>query len=552
MVGEAFNENLETISKLLESGEVSSIGVYGMGGVGKTTLAKHIHNRLLQHSQGRVIWVTVSQEFSVTILQDKIARFIGLDFVGEDDEELRAERLHTTFSRMKNSVLILDDVWENFDLSKVGCPISVECCRLIITTHSLEVCRQVFCQEVIQVEILHDDEAWELFNETLRNEIELDSSVEEIARSVAELCGGVPLGIVTMAASMRGETTIHTWRDAYVELRELVSGNDGMGDGDVYTVLKYSFDRLNRNHHIQSNEFNTLQQCFLHCALYPDDEEIMREHLVKEFISGGLMDGRKTRRAQGEQGHSVLDKLVNVCLLERCVVPGMFGPTECVKMHDLVRSMALKICKGKYMVRAGCNLKKFPKEAEWAKDLEKVSFMNNGIMRIEEGISPDCPKLTTFLLRDNVCLEFIPDSLFSKMQGLRTLDLCSTSITKLPNSICAMKSLEALLLEWCERLENVPYLGEMKELRELNLSHTAIEEVPEGTEELVNLKFLGMDAPELEMLPRGLFLKLGNLQHLELPSHIKVVVEEIANLKQLEEFSGRMTTVNGFTSVIRR
>ncbi|XP_042034881.1 disease resistance protein SUMM2-like isoform X1 [Salvia splendens] len=355
MVGEAFHENLETILKHLESRQVSSIGVYGMGGVGKTTLAKHINNRLLQDSQGRVIWFTVSQEFSVTTLQDKIARYIGLDFGGEDNEDIRAARLHTTLSQMKNSVLILDDVWENIDLSKAGCPISVECCRLIITTRSLEVCRRICCQKVIQVKNLHCLEAWELFNETLRNDIELDSSAEEIARSVAKLCGGLPLAIVTVAGSMRGERAIHTWRNAYVEIKDRVSGNDGMGDGDVYKVLKYSFDRLNRNRHSQSNEFNALQHCFLYCALYHEDEEISRECLVREFISGGLVDERKTRRAQIEQGHSILDKLVNVCLLESC-------HTELVKMHDLLRSMALKICEGKYMVRADDKSSKMKKD----------------------------------------------------------------------------------------------------------------------------------------------------------------------------------------------
>ncbi|XP_047946824.1 probable disease resistance protein At4g27220 [Salvia hispanica] len=552
MVGEAFNENLETILKLLESGQVLSIGVYGMGGVGKTTLAKHINNRLLQHSQGCVIWVTVSQEFSVTTLQDKIARLIGVDFVGEDNEDIRAARLHTTLSQMKNSVLILDDVWENIDLLKVGCPVSAECCRLIITTRSSEVCRQVCCQKVIQVKNLHHHEAWELFNETLRNEIELDSSVEEIARSVAELCGGLPLAIIIVAGSMRGERAIHTWKNAYAELKERVSGNDGMGHSDVYKVLKYSFDRLKRYNHSESNEFNTLQHCFLHCVLYPEDKEIEREALVREFISGGLVDERKTRRAQIEQGHSILDKLVNVCLLESCVVLDEFGgSTECVKMHDLVRGMALKICEGKYMVRAGDkSLKEIPKETEWAEDLEKVSFMKSGIMRIGEGMSPDCPKLATLLLRDNFCLEFIPDSFFSKMQGLCTLDLCWTGIKVLPNSVCAMKSLKVLLLEWCDKLKNVPYLGEMTELRELNLSNTAIKEVPQGVGELFNLKFLAMDADELEMLPRGLFLKLGNLQHLELPFHIEVKVEEITNLKLLEEFTGRVENVKDLKSLI--
>ncbi|XP_047959961.1 probable disease resistance protein At4g27220 [Salvia hispanica] len=550
MVGEAFNENLEMILTLLESRKVSSISVCGMGGVGKTTLAKHIRNRLLHHSRGHVIWVTISQEFSVSTVQDKIASLIGADIVGEDNEDIRAGRLHTTLSQMKNSVLILDDVWENIDLLKVGWPFSVKCCRLIITTRSLEVCRQISCQKVIQVKNLHHHETWELFHETLRNEIELDSSAEKIARSVAELCGGLPLAIVIVAGSMRGDRAIHTWRDAYAELTERVSGNNGIGDGDVYKLLKYSFDRLNRNHHSQSNEFNTLQHCFLHCALYPEDEEILKDRLVKDFISGGLVDERKTRRAQVEQGHSILDKLVNVCLLERCVVPDMFGPTECVKMHDLVRGMALKICEGKHMVRASVE-KEIPKEIEWAKDLERVSLMYNGIRRIDEGISPDCPKLSTLLLFGNYWLEFIPDSFFSNMHVLQTLDFSyCANITMLPKSVCALKCLKALLLRSCFKLENVPYLGEMKELRELDFSKTAIKEVPRGVEELFSLKFLAMDVCKLKTLPRGLFLKLGNLQHLELPFHIQVVIEEIENLKLLEEFSGRVKNVNDFNTFI--
>ena len=99
-------------------------------------------------------------------------------------------------------------------------------------------------------------------------------------------------------------------------------------------------------------------------------------------------------------------------------------------------------------------------------------------------------------------------------------------------------------------LENVPNLGEMKELQELNLSNTAITEVPQGVGEFFNLKFLAMDAPELEMLPEGLFLKLGNLQYLDLPFHMVVEVEEIANLELLEEFSGRVKSVNDFNSLI--
>lgn len=78
MVGEAFEENLERIWRILETKEVSSIGVHGVGDAGKTALAKHIHNRLVERSEGTVCWVTVSKEYSIKSLQDKIARSLGV------------------------------------------------------------------------------------------------------------------------------------------------------------------------------------------------------------------------------------------------------------------------------------------------------------------------------------------------------------------------------------------------------------------------------------------------------------------------------------------
>ncbi|XP_042036571.1 probable disease resistance protein At4g27220 [Salvia splendens] len=479
LVGEAFNENLETILKLLESGQVSSVGVYGMGGVGKTTLAKHIHNKLLQQSQGRVFWVTVSQEFTITNLQEKMARFLGVDLSDEDNEDIRAARLHRALSRMKISVLILDDVWENIDPLK--------------------------------------DEAWKLFTEILGNETEVAPQVQNIAKSVSKLCDGLPLGIITIAASMRGETMIHTWTNVLAELNECVMGQDNMGEvAEVINVLKYSFDRLNVNNYSQGNGLNTLQRCLLYCTLYPEDCEICREHLVRKFISEGLLHRRKSRR-----------------------------------MHDLVRGLALKIGEGKYMVRAGYDsLTEIPEEQEWTEGLEKVSLMKSGIRRIGDGFSPSCPKLSTLLLCENP-LELIPESFFSRMRGLRTLDLRGTELTKLPNSVSELKSLKALHLEYCHRLENVPYLGKLKELGELNLSRTAIKKVPHGLDELLNLEFLSMDAPLLKMLPRGLLLKLVHLQYINLPFGIQVPVEEVGNLKQLEQFSGRVKNVNEFNWFIR-
>ncbi|KAL8056927.1 hypothetical protein ABFX02_04G150300 [Erythranthe guttata] len=560
LIGKAFEENVERIWKLLVTEKVPSIGIYGMGGVGKTTLTKHIHNRLLEElTQECVFWITVSQEFSITMLQDGIARAINLDLSDERDEDKRAARLHKALLSLgKKFVLVLDDLWENdlwddIILEKVGDPLRVEGCQLIITSRSSDVCRQMNCQELIHVEPLDMDEAWNLFCEIhgRQRQTTLNRQVEEIAKSMVKMCDGLPLGIITVAGSMRGVTAVHAWRDAMEELQESATGNDRM-DVKVFKVLKYSFDQLDPNHRRQGNEdgYTKLQHCFLYCALYPEDGLIQREELVRRFISEELVDKRKRMKAQIDKGHTILDKLVNVCLLERT---RDYDDRDCVKMHDLVRSMALKITEGKTLVKAGqYGLKEIPNEEVWTKDLEKVSLFSNSIEKIPDFTSPNCPKLSTLLLHWNLGLHYIADSFFSKMHGLRTLDLSYTGIKELPNSVSGLESLKALILGNCNSLVCISNLEKLKELRELDLSFTQIREVPQGLEKLVNLEFLSMrNFYRWEIFPTDFLVHLRKLKCLYLPYYVEAPIGEIEMLKEMEEFEGRFKDVPDFDRFIQ-
>ncbi|KAH6755821.1 hypothetical protein C2S53_009093 [Perilla frutescens var. hirtella] len=550
MFGEAFEENLEMIWELVVSDKVSSVGIHGMGGVGKTSLMKHIHNRLLGGTPDcAVSWVTVSQVFSIKKLQDEIARAICLKLSDESDIDKRAAELSAAVSIRKSIVLILDDVWENINLEKVGYPLHVEGYRLIITTRSLKVCHQIGCKRLVEVKTLHNDEAWDLFKITLGQETAIPPEVEEIAMSMVKMCDGLPLGIITLAGSMRGETAIHVWRNALTELKKSFMGQDDMVD-QVFKVLKYSFDRLFPNHQQGKRKgYTNLQLCFLYCALYPEDCKIPRKELVRKFISEELVDRGKSMKAQFDEGHSMLDKLVSVCLLEstRHQMDG-----DSVKMHDLMRAMALKITEGRSMIRAGhYTMEEFPNEEEWSEDLENVSLIQNSIKSVPFEMSPNCPKLSILLLRENP-LNFLPESFFSRMHALCTLDLSKTRITKLPNSVSDLKSLKALLLGECRELVCVPYLGKLKALRELNLSYSGIRKVPQGAEKLLNMKRLLLNgANYLKILPRGLLLNLSNLQLLLLPHQIQTPVEEIERLKQLEEFEGSVKDACDFSHFIR-
>nr|XP_027060868.1 disease resistance protein RFL1-like [Coffea arabica] len=322
LFGVKFDEALKRIWPCLVTDDISSIGIYGMGGVGKTTLARHIEYHLLEKNNYRVLWVTESQDFSITNLQDKIANVLGITLSSRDEEDARARILREAFRKMlKLIVLILDDVWEEFCLDRVGIPLHPNKCRLILTTRSLEVCNRIQCQRKFDLQTLDTDEAWDLFKYKLGREPLLQGDLESIAKSIVEECDGLPLGIITVAGSMRGVRDICEWRNALEQLKTCSIGYHEM-ERDVFRILEWSF---------------------LYCCLYPEDWKIKRKELIDLFIGAELMSKRDSWSKAFDQGQKILNKLIRVCLLEKAK---NFKGDDRVKMHDLVRDMALRITHG--------------------------------------------------------------------------------------------------------------------------------------------------------------------------------------------------------------
>ncbi|XP_058189667.1 disease resistance protein At4g27190-like isoform X2 [Rhododendron vialii] len=521
--------NTENIWECVMNDDVTKIGVYGMGGVGKTTTMKYIHNRLLEE-RGKfdyVYWVTVSKAFDITKLQSDIANAMNLgNCLNDKDETIRASELHAVHDRQKRYVLILDDVWERFDMDIVGIPEPKRSngCKLVLTTRSLEVCKRMQCTPV-KVDLLTEEEALTLFrNIVVGNDTVLAPDVEEIAAKIAEECACLPLAIVTLARSCRVLKGTREWRNALNELISLTK--DATDDvSKVFERLKFSYSCLGNK---------VLQDCFLYCSLYPEDHDIPVNELIEYWIAEELISDMDSVEAQLDKGHAILGKLTSSCLLEKTY--NKHGQ-ECFRMHDLIRAMAIRITSSpRFMVKAGERIKSVPIE-HWSEDLERISFMYSLISALPI-TPPDCPRLTTLLLNIShpPMLEVIPNSFFSNMPCLGVLDLSRRRIMSLPESISNLENLHALILRWCSQLKNVPSLEKLKALKMFVLTDSKIEELPEGIEELVNLRKLDLSGNKiLRTFPSGKLRKLSKLQYLRIDkTGVEVSTKGLLCLRQLK------------------
>ncbi|KAL5548211.1 hypothetical protein UlMin_003442 [Ulmus minor] len=499
LVGLEFETNKNTICQWLMSDESLIVGVYGSGGVGKTTLLTHIYNQLLKDLPDTLVcWVTASQQCSNFELRNRIAKKVGLDLTVYGEEKEKAANLACNLRGQRGMVLILDDVWDRFPANEVGIPIGKNGFKLILSTRSLEICRKMNCQYTVKVGPLSAEEAWELFLETLGHETSLPPLIDEIARPLVRNCDGLPLGIVTMAGCMKGVDDIFEWRNALKGMEESKAAQEDM-ETEVFRVLRYSYDNL---------KDTTVQQCFLYCSLFPEDYKIERDELIEYLIDEGLIDGGKSRQERFDRGHTILNKLENVCLLEGG--KDLYRKGRYVKMHDLIRDMAIQLTSvsPRFLVKAGVGLADIPEDEMWSEELVRVSLMHNRLLWLPSNASPRCPRLLTLLLNFNG-IKGIPDCFFLHMDKLTVLDLSyNREIKHLPSSISNLRSLTALLLGGCECLKYVPSLENLTALRRLDISWTRIPEVPQGIEMLVNLRYLNLEGTSISKIPDGILSKL--------------------------------------------
>lgn len=205
---------LKEIQLVLKDPEIYMIGLYGIDGVGKTTLAKELAWQVEKDgSFDVVVMAEVTDSLDVENIQGQIANALCLNFE-EKTKEGRAEQLRQRINKQKNMLIVLDDICR-VDLAELGIPYGDDHmgCKLLLTTKNLNLLkRQMGTQKDFRLEVLSDDDSWKLFKNIAGDVVE-KNYITLIAQDVVEFCDGLPLFIVVIAKALRNKD-VSTWMDA--------------------------------------------------------------------------------------------------------------------------------------------------------------------------------------------------------------------------------------------------------------------------------------------------------------------------------------------------
>ncbi|TYG71789.1 hypothetical protein ES288_D05G427000v1 [Gossypium darwinii] len=453
-----FSKSSETafyqIIEALKDENINMIGLWGMGGVGKTTLAREVGSQPQKLKLfDKVVITVVSQKPKFERIQDQIAQYIGFDMKNEQGR--RSEQ----------------ELWRR------GIPIGDDHkgCKVLLTTRRQQVCQAMDCQTVVQLGCLNDDEAWTLFEKKAGLDDFSDDSIKILANQIVKKCGGLPIAIVPLGSALKDH-----------RLTEI----EDVNEENAYVCLEASFDYL------KNMETKT---CFLLCSLFPEDDEIY-VNLVGYAWGLELYKGMDSIKDVRSEVLASIETLKNSGLLLDC------GERD-VKMHDVVRQFALWIASSRKEISFG-TVETLPMDESF-KHYTAISFETDQTDELPKGVG--FPYLKLLLLGSfmETSSEFF--------EGMKALQVCALKDQLISLAAFKFNmNLRTLCLIDC-RLSDISMLGMLKSLHILSLSGSHITELPTEAGDLENLRLLDLShCYNLEGFPPNLIQRLSDLEELYL------------------------------------
>uniref|UniRef100_A0A6N2LG56 Uncharacterized protein n=1 Tax=Salix viminalis TaxID=40686 RepID=A0A6N2LG56_SALVM len=301
-------EKEELVNILLtNAGDLSIHAMWGMGGLGKTTLAQLVYNeeRVKQHFDLK-IWVCVSTDSNIKRLTKAIIESIEGASCGLEELDPLQQRLQQKLTG-KKFLLVLDDVWDDCGDSWSKLKEMLRCgakgSAVIVTTCIEMVARRMATTFVHHMGRLSEEDSRHLFQRLafgMRRKEEW-AHLEKIGESIVKKCGGVPLAIKALGNLMRLKDTEDQWmavkESEMWDLREEAS--------KILPALRLSYTNLSPH----------LKQCFAFCSIFPKDHVMRREGLVALWMANGFIGCRREMDLQ-VKGIEIFNELVGRSFLQ--------------------------------------------------------------------------------------------------------------------------------------------------------------------------------------------------------------------------------------------
>ncbi|EAY94423.1 hypothetical protein OsI_16192 [Oryza sativa Indica Group] len=510
--------------------------VWGMGGVGKTTLVAYVYYAVKTEFDAAG-WVTVSKSYQIEDLLKQIIRgFINNDPQGDLYNHIDFSTMTITnlFEHIRNYlhgkryVLILDDVWAVDVWFKIRAAFPSDSTgRFVITSRIHEVALLATGNCIIQLEPLGPQHSWELFCKEAfwKNEEKVcPPELEIVAQKLLDRCSGLPIAIACLGRLLSfKEPSNDVWENLYKDVQSQLTNNVIL---DINVVLKVSLEELPHD----------LKNCFLHCTMFPEDYLMPRKRLVRHWLTAGFI--RETNNKTMEDvANDYLHKLINRSLLQ-VVERNRNGEVNTCRMHDIIRILGLAKSEE-------CFCRVYDgSRAFLAEGIRRLSIQSSNVNQLSQSGAPHLRHL--YIFGSGLSIDSLTPFLKS-FSLLSSLDLQGVNMKSLPHVVFKLYNLRFLGLRDTDIAIIPRSIGRLRHLEVLDARNTKLMTLPKDIVQLQKLRYLNVDTIPEEADRKVVFFggirvptgieQLTRLQTLQLVEASTETLCHIGSLTQLRAFA---------------
>ncbi|TXG70934.1 hypothetical protein EZV62_005869 [Acer yangbiense] len=459
----------QLVAQLLKKeNQLTVISLVGMGGIGKTTLAKKVFNhKVVRGHFNSLAWIYVSQEYRPKDILFGIIKEVirptkeQLEMMDNIQEEELEKMLYEHLQEKE----VLGDVDNG---SKV-----------MLTTRNRDVALHADPRTTpYELRLLGEEDSWELFlrkafldgtNEKCPQEF------EDIGRRIVEKCDGLPLAIIVAGGLLSRKGLLSEWE----RILNNIDSHFAKGQNGVLSILALSYIDL---------PFY-LKSCFLHLSFFPEDFVISAQKLFQLWIAEGLIP-------QGEERMEVIaedymNELIDRNMIQVVRISASKRVKQC-RIHDVLRDLSIFKAKEEIFMEIHGRIELSPsiksRHQSIHSNFDRYFASKPSIPGLRSLLlfhPYDPADSMDFLHFDTICRSFkllrvldLENMQISSLQreigrliNLRYLSLKTTGINKLPSSMRNLKGLQTLDISGNVSLKKIPdMICKMENLRHLYMN----------------------------------------------------------------------------------